>query len=93
MVAAEVLPTRAMLHGHLLGRDAERFAHRVVDALVGLVRDEQVDVVELARRRVAAALHRLRQLGHRVLEDVPPLHARDVELCRRRCFCEMKGRA
>ena len=65
---------------NFLVRHVERLAHGLVDALVGLVRDEQVDVLELHARAAAASQDGLGKLRHGVLEHVAPLHPRNEQI-------------
>src|SRR5688572_54932 len=61
---------------HLLGRDTEALAHRTIDAVIGLVRNEPVHLIERDTSPITRCPHGLRQLAHRVTEHLAAIHAR-----------------
>ena len=67
---------------NLLCRDTHALRYGFVDSQIGLVEEEEIDVLEFLACRVEGFDQNLRHAGHRVLEDEAAFHTREVRRIR-----------
>ncbi len=94
MVAADACCRRRSMCGrHLCRIELEPLGNGVVDALIGLVRDEPVDVTRRDTCGAAGGQDALGQLGDRVFEHLFAIHADEVVFGRQHVRAQVRTAA